>query len=89
MRFSYDGPLVAFPNHAPFLDLERGLAEGTVVEARLDLSFVGDAPERVDEDCFGTVRGDLVVDGRRHVIATRGVAIAAEAPCGSIPPAAA
>ncbi len=80
VRFAYEGPLVAFPNHAPFLDLERGLAEGTVVEARLDLSFERDAPDRADEDCFGTVHGELVVDGRRHVIATRGVAIVAEAP---------
>jgi hypothetical protein len=76
-RFAYEGPLVAFPTHTPFLDLERGLADGEVVEARLDLTFERVADLGVEE-CFGAVAGVVVVDGRHHAIATRGLATHAD-----------
>ncbi len=74
-RITYDGPLVAFPTHTPFLDLERGLADGSIVEAELDVTC-----ECADAgDSFGTVAGRLVLDGREHAIATRGFVTRAEA----------
>ena len=76
MRVVYDGPLVRFPNHTPFVDLENGLAGGRLVEARLDVVFepMDDAGDAGVER-FGHVRGELTVDGRRHRVATRGVAM--------------
>lgn len=70
-RVTYDGPLVRFPTLTPFLDLERGLAEGTLIEGRIDLTF---EPDRVGIAGFGDVRGEIVVDGRRQAVAVRGVA---------------
>lgn len=77
-RVVYEGPLVAFPSHTPFLDLERGLADGTVVEARLDLTCERTAIAADADDWFGAVVGSLVVDGRAHTIATRGLVTLAE-----------
>jgi hypothetical protein len=92
MRVAYEGPLVRFPNHTPFLDLERGLAGGVVVEARLDVVFEPAAAERgaPSAERFGIVRGDLVVDGRYQQIRTHGVATMVDPPvsfpagCGRI-----
>ncbi|MEO6027486.1 MAG: hypothetical protein ABIR79_11525 [Candidatus Binatia bacterium] len=70
-RVTYDGPLVRFPTLTPFLDLERGLAEGTLIEGTIDLTFEAD---RVGIAGFGDVRGEIVVDGCRQTIAARGVA---------------
>ncbi len=87
-RVRYDGPVVSFPRHTPFLDLERGLADGTVVEARLDLSFAheADAGAFHAEECFGAVRGEVVIDGRRYVIETRGCATRIDAPARFVYP---
>jgi hypothetical protein len=76
LRFAYDGPLVAFPSHTPFLDLEHGLAAGELVEGRIDLRFrpADRVPAASGGDLFGDVRGELAIDGRRHEIASRGVA---------------
>lgn len=75
-RVAYEGPLVGFPTLTPFLDLERGLAGGTLIEARVDLTFAADQSGYVSgsEECFGDVRGKICLDGRAHAIATRGVA---------------
>lgn len=82
LNVTYEGPLVRFASHTPFLDLERGLAGGTLVEARLDAWFEPidlptetGAPERM-----GRVHGELVVDGRLRRIATRGVATVVDPP---------
>ena len=63
VRVIYEGPLVAFLTHTPFLDLERGLAGGTLIEG-LDITFRADETE-VGEECFGDVRGEMIVDGLR------------------------
>lgn len=70
LRVTYDGPLVRFPTLTPFLDLERGLAGGTLVEGHVDLTFAAD---RTGIGGFGDVHGAFVVDGRRQVVAVRGV----------------
>src|SRR5262249_42957644 len=74
---AYEGPLVAFPTHTPFLDLERGLADGTLIEARLDLT-VAHPPDAAGFERFGSVEGTVVLDGRRHGIATCGLVTRAE-----------
>ncbi len=75
----YDGPLVEFPLLTPFLDLERGLSAGTLVEAQVSLVFHPDAaPHGGDDESFGDVRGEVAIGGIRHVVATRGVLTAAE-----------
>ncbi len=84
-RFTYEGPLVTFSSHTPFLDLERGLAGGAVVEGGLDLLF---APDRKSasvegDECFGDVRGEVHLAGRRHRIEARGLATRTEAPARS------
>jgi hypothetical protein len=79
-RFTYAGPLVTFPSHTPFLDLERGLADGTLVEGTLDLTFAPDRGAVAADASFGDVRGTLVVDGREYAIATRGLATSADGP---------
>ncbi|MCC6764163.1 MAG: hypothetical protein IT293_05820 [Deltaproteobacteria bacterium] len=75
MRFVYDGPVIAFPTHTPFLDLERGLADGRLVEARLDLRFRRTDPAQIaiGSESLGEVHGAIEIEGRRYEIATRGV----------------
>jgi hypothetical protein len=60
-----------FPMLTPFLDLERGLASGEMVEGSVDLIFVG---EHGAVPGFGEVRGTVEVDGRPETFAVRGVA---------------
>jgi hypothetical protein len=71
----FDGPMLAFPDTTPFVDLERGLATATAVgvHVRLELS-----PSHTDGDpCpFGVVRGrvrvgDVGYDVTGHGIRTR------------------
>lgn len=81
MRFTFEGPMVAFPFHGPFVDLERGLAGGTLIEGRLDVIFRPDAAAMPEgEETFGEVRGELVLDGERTSVAARGVAATVVAP---------
>ncbi len=76
MRFVYDGPCVSFPTHTPFLDLERGLSDGRLVEARLDLRFrpIGPPHAAIGDDSLGEVRGAIAIDDRRYEVSARGVA---------------
>lgn len=79
-RFAYAGPLVAFPTLTPFLDLERGLAGGTLIEARVDLTFHADdsGDGSGSHERFGDVRGEVLVDGLLRSVVTRGVATNSE-----------
>jgi hypothetical protein len=70
LRITYDGPLMRFPVLTPFLDLERGLASGTLAEGRVDLTFT---PDRGGVRGFGEVRGEIVVGAHRQSILVRGV----------------
>lgn len=75
LELRYDGPLVEFPLLTPFLDLERGLSAGSLLEARVDLAFQPDAspPGGDGEERFGDVCGEVVMGSVRHAVATRGV----------------
>jgi hypothetical protein len=79
MRVTFDGPMVGFPFHGPFVDLERGLAGGTLLEGRLDVTFRSDPGHEAanGDETFGEVRGELVIDGRRTPVLTRGAAVTA------------
>lgn len=65
LRVAYEGPLVEFPVLTPFLDLERGLASGRLVEARLDVVIHRDG-DHVGADGFVTVEGRVDIEGREH-----------------------
>lgn len=77
MRVTFEGPMVGFSFHGPFVDLERGLAGGTLLEGRLDVTFRSDPEHGAAnaDETFGEVRGELVIDGRRTLVLTRGVAV--------------
>lgn len=77
MRVTFEGPMVGFPFHGPFVDLEHGLAGGTLLEGRLDVTFRSDHGDELTnaDETFGEVRGELVVDGTRTRVVTRGVAV--------------
>ena len=64
VSLAYAGPLLRFPDTAPFLDLERGLAAARLVDADVQLTFTpahagGEASE------FGSVAGTVALGGRR------------------------
>jgi hypothetical protein len=79
-RVIYEGPLVGFSTLTPFLDLEHGLAGGTLVEGRVDVTFQADRSGDSNGcgERFGDVRGEMVIDGRSHSIAARAVATLVE-----------
>ncbi len=54
---SYAGPLVRYPTHDAFVDLEAGLAGADLCEASVELHF-----ERAGET-GGRIRGSVVIDG--------------------------
>jgi hypothetical protein len=59
----FEGPMCAFPDTKPFLDLESGLARAEVVPVRADLAF--ERGHGGPHPCpFGRVRGTVTVDGR-------------------------
>jgi hypothetical protein len=64
-RVRYEGPLLRFPDTTPFLDLETGLARSTLASARLEVVF---EPAHAAACPFGSLAGDLTVDGRTERI---------------------
>jgi hypothetical protein len=63
LQARFDGPMCAFPDTEPFLDLEDGLARAEVVEVRADLVF--EPGHGGPEPCpFGRVHGTVTVGGR-------------------------
>ncbi len=68
LTISYDGPLLAFPDRTPFLDLEAGLSRAHTQEATIRLDVMpqrtrriaaGDSPPFVGWDGFTSVDGSL------------------------------
>src|SRR5438128_2616983 len=79
VSLAYAGPLLRFPDTAPFLDLERGLAAARLVDADVQLTFTpahagGEASE------FGSVAGTVALGGRRLVRSGRHLIVRAETP---------
>jgi len=63
----FGGPMCAFPNTEPFLDLEDGLARADVVDVKVALTFEPD--HAGDTPCpFGRLRGQVTIDGHAHVV---------------------
>jgi len=80
-RVAYEGPLVGFRTLTPFVDLEQGLVGGTLIEGSVDLTFRADPSGDAigSEECFGEVRGTVVVDGRSYFfVSARGGATNSE-----------
>ncbi|HEY2385879.1 MAG TPA: hypothetical protein VGK30_02875 [Candidatus Binatia bacterium] len=76
VRFA--GAMLAFPMLTPFSDLERGLAAGSLVDARIALRFIPDGVDEIPSGAarFGTVAGTVRLGHTRHRV--RGRAHAAE-----------
>ena len=73
VELAYDGPMLAFPDTTPFVDLERGLATAgaTQAEVRLRLTPSHGAS---DEACpFGRVDGYARIGAMHHQVAGHGV----------------
>jgi hypothetical protein len=68
----FDGPMLAFPDTMPFVDLERGLAAATAVDVRVRLEL---SPSHADDDpCpFGVVRGRAQVGAASYDVAGHGI----------------
>jgi hypothetical protein len=66
VRFA--GAMLAFPMLTPFSDLERGLAAGTVVDARVALRFTPDSLVAIPSGAarFGSVEGTIRLGRARH-----------------------
>jgi hypothetical protein len=76
VELRFDGAVVEFPVLTPFLDLERGLADGRLLEARVALTFTPDDDRQRSDDRderFGDVRGAIDIGDAHHDVATRGV----------------
>jgi hypothetical protein len=76
VHLAYEGPMLAFPDTTPFLDLEQGLAGATVAHARVLLRMTPSHRETgapcgagpvVGHAVFGTTRYDV----RGHGVRTR------------------
>ncbi len=80
LRVTYDGPMVRFPTLLPFLDLERGLADGELGEAFVDVTFRPDCDddEGADDARFGWAEGEVTIGGEPRRIAARAMASAAD-----------
>lgn len=71
-RLRVDGWMIRYPDHNAYLDLESGLAGGTVVWAKADLSFAPDQPG-ADAGGQGHLQGNIEVDGFAFEISTAAV----------------
>jgi hypothetical protein len=56
VHIRYEGPMVLYPSHDAFCDLERGLAGAELTEAKADLLV------EIDGESFGSLRGYLETD---------------------------
>ncbi len=67
MLLDYDGPMVLYPTHDAFLDLERGLAGADVQDASLRLAFTPQGGG------FGRLTGSVSLGTSRVEVATTAV----------------
>jgi hypothetical protein len=66
---AYDGPMLAFPDTTPFVDLEQGLAGAVAVEAHVALAL---APAHAG-CAFGIVTGNAALGAERATIRGHGL----------------
>jgi hypothetical protein len=66
-RLSFEGPVVAYPSHDAFVDLEQGLSRAELVDCRLELTV------EYDGDSFGNIEGVVDVGGHASHLRTTGV----------------
>ena len=64
LELAFEGPMIAYPSHDAFLDLERGLSSAGLEEVSLTLSY------SADQRGFGKVSGRLDLPGSTIDIAT-------------------
>ena len=66
-RLRFEGPVVAYPSHDAFVDLEQGLSRAELLDCRLELTI------EYDGDSFGTIEGAVDVAGQTLQLSTTGV----------------
>ena len=74
LRLEYDGPVLRFPDTAPFLDLEHGLRRAALADAHVRLAFTPRHERGEDAGEFGTVTGCVVLGDVETRIDGRGFA---------------
>jgi hypothetical protein len=79
LELAYDGPMLAFPDTTPFLDLERGLAGARVTSAVVTLRAL---PSH-DGCAFGRVVGEVRIAGADHPVDGVGIQSRREAGLGA------
>src|SRR5262249_34212361 len=75
LSLHHAGPMLVLADAGAYLDLEAALAASDVVDAEVQLSFDPMHPAQAGVRAqFGSVRGDVVIEGRRVVVDTGGFA---------------
>src|SRR6185503_1823576 len=82
---SYHGPMLVFPDTAPFVDLEAGLARASITTAEVTLRFAPSHDHGVEACPFGDVRGHAQIGERRFDVAGHGVRTRREVGLGAWP----
>ena len=85
---TYDGPMLAFPDTRPFVDLEHGLAGARAVRARVALRFESSHAGTTGPCPFGRVQGRASIDGATHDVDGNGVHAERPVDMGAAPRAA-
>jgi hypothetical protein len=69
VEIGYDGPMLAFPDTTPFVDLEHGLASASALDARVTLTL-----RPAHAGCaFGAIAGDVVLGAESVRVAGHGL----------------
>jgi hypothetical protein len=74
VQLTYDGPVLRFPDTAPFVDLEHGLTRAALGEASVTLAFAPRHAGAHDAGEFGIASGRVVLDGRPLAVEARAFA---------------
>src|SRR6185436_14819012 len=82
---SYHGPMLVFPDTAPFVDLEAGLARASITPAQVTLRFAPSHDDGVEACPFGAVHGHARIGERRFEVAGHGVRSRREVGLGAWP----
>jgi hypothetical protein len=74
VELAFRGPVLVLDDARLYLDLEAALAASSLVEADLELRFLGSSKRHVAGINFGSIQGRLSLDGRSRDLAAWGFA---------------